>query len=418
MSVRISHASSTTVSSSSRGSKSSSSKAVSSSKSNSKTGGSKAASSSKSNSKTSNSKAAGSSKSNSKSSSSKALTSSKSEKKSTSNKTTSSSKGTPKTSSGKVLNTKKNVTNNTKSNVNSSIISTISEVKYIMNAPAIYTSQALKSTIGSSATVLGKNTHKDYVPGMPSRDYEKYKKCLEPKFKGKTPAINRMLNNIDKDNSLKLSDDKKTAMLVAGEKLLNKGYEAKFVAGVLGNIMNEGTPGLFESSCYKDPKKKPPYLVCMQNDFQYDTKYSGKTIGVVGIKETIKLQKQASKKQHTMTVNGEKVLVKDQFGFGMCQFTGSRTSDVLDAYQAYYDKTKINNPTQKQCAVIEADFMISELESDYKQIYDDWKKNDRTAKGAGESICREYERPYDSKKQASERANNATKLYKIMIGKK
>ena len=392
MSVRISRTSSTTTYSSSRGSKSSSSKSSS----------SKVASSSKSNSKTGGSKAASSSKSNSK----------------TSNKTTSSSKGTPKTSSGKVLNTTKIVTNNTKSNVNSSIISAISEVKYIMNAPAIYTSQALKSTIGSSATVLGKNTHKDYVPGMPSRDYEKYKKCLEPKFKGKTPAINRMLNNIDKDNSLKLSDDKKTAMLVAGEKLLNKGYEAKFVAGVLGNIMNEGTPGLFESSCYKDPKKKPPYLVCMQNDFQYDTKYSGKTIGVVGIKETIKLQKQASKKQHTMTVNGEKVLVKDQFGFGMCQFTGSRTSDVLDAYQAYYDKTKINNPTQKQCAVIEADFMISELESDYKQIYDDWKKNDRTAKGAGESICREYERPYDSKKQASERANNATKLYKIMIGKK
>ena len=205
--------------------------------------------------------------------------------------------------------------------------------------------------------------------GMPSRDYEKYKKSLESKFNGKTSAINKMLENIDTDKSLKLSDDKKTAILVASEKLLNKGYDAKFVAGVLGNIMNEGTPGVFESSCYKDANKKPPYLVCMQNDFQYDTKYSGKTIGVVGIKETIKLQKQASKKQHTMIVNGEKKLVHDQFGFGMCQF---------------------------------------------KYIYSDWKKGDKTASSAGSIICFEYEKPHDTENQASIRADNAKKIYNIM----
>lgn len=74
------------------------------------------------------------------------------------------------------------------SNVNSSIIGAISGAKYIMDAPAIYTSQALKSTIGSSAIAIGKSTAKDYVPGMPSIDYKKYKQSLEPKFNGKTPA--------------------------------------------------------------------------------------------------------------------------------------------------------------------------------------------------------------------------------------
>lgn len=396
MSVRISRTSSTKTSTSSRGSKSSSSP-----------------------------------KSSSKTSSSKASDLSKSDKKAISSKTTSLSKSTAKTSNSKassvlknvnqVSNITKNLTNNTKSslksNVNSCIISAISGAKYIMDAPAIYTSQAMKSTIGSSATALGKNTPKDYVPGgMPSRDYEKYKKSLESKFSGKTSAINKMLENIDTDKSLKLSDDKKTAILVVSEKLLNKGYDAKFVAGVLGNIMNEGTPGVFESSCYKDANKKPPYLVCMQNDFQYDTKYSGKTIGVVGIKETIKLQKQASKKQHTMIVNGEKKLVHDQFGFGMCQFTGDRTSKVLKAYKEFYDNNNKNNhPTQAQCAEIEAGFMVNELESSqFKYIYSDWKKGDKTASSAGSIICFEYEKPHDTENQASIRADNAKKIYNIM----
>lgn len=389
MSVKISHATSTTVTFSSRSSKSG-------------TGNKSSGSSSKSSSKVSNPAKASSKISVGK-------TSSASSSKSTSQNTNKISSSTKN-----ITSSPKNSISNLKSNRNSNTIGVISGTKYIMDAPVIYTKQALKSTIGSSTTLLAKNPPKDYIPGMPSADYEKYKKSLEPKFHGKTAAINQMLNNIEKEKSLKLSDDKKTAMLVAGEKLLNKGYEAKFVAGVLGNIINEGTPGKFESSCYSDLDKKPAYLKCMQDDFQYDTKYSGKTIGQVGIKETVKLQKQASKKQHTVMINGKKKLVKDQFGFGMCQFTGSRTSEVLEAYKDYYDKTNDNHPTQAKCAEIEANFMVKELEGSFKEIYKEWKKGDKTASYAGELICLEYEKPYDMKNQASIRADHAKKVYSIM----
>ena len=435
MSVKISRTTSTTATSSSRSSKSSTGNKSSSSSS--KSSNSKSSSSLTSSSKPSTSKSSGASKSSTKTTSSKTLGASKgvlveisskasnpakTSRKVTGGKTSSSSsckstsQNTNKISSStkNITSSSKNTISNLKSNVNSSIIGAISGTKYIMDAPAIYTKQALKSTVGSSATALAKNPPKDYVPGMPSTDYEKYKKSLEPKFNGKTTAINKMLNNIDKDKSLKLSDDKKTAMLVAGEKLLNKGYEAKFVAGVLGNIISEGTPGLFESSCYSNLDKKPAYLKCMQDDFQYDTKYSGKTIGQVGIKETVKLQKQASTKQHTMMINGKKKLVKDQFGFGMCQFTGSRTGEVLEAYKDYYDKTNDNHPTQAKCAEIEANFMVKELEGSFKEIYKKWKKGDKTVSNAGELICLEYERPYDKKNQASIRADNATAVYNIM----
>ena len=50
--------------------------------------------------------------------------------------------------------------------------------------------------------------------------------------------------------SLGLSNEKKTVMWMAAERLLNDGYEVEFVAGVLGNIQNEGTVGKFESSAY------------------------------------------------------------------------------------------------------------------------------------------------------------------------
>ena len=57
-----------------------------------------------------------------------------------------------------------------------------------------------------------------------------------------------MLSNLDKDKTLGLNPDQKKAMLYAGEKILNDGYDAKFVAGVLANIKHEGEPGLFENS--------------------------------------------------------------------------------------------------------------------------------------------------------------------------
>ncbi|SFS04062.1 phage tail tip lysozyme [Anaeromicropila populeti] len=155
----------------------------------------------------------------------------------------------------------------------------------------------------------------------------------------------------------------------------------------------------------------------MEKDFDYANKFSGNTIEVVGIKEAIKLQKQDSKIQHTITVNGEKKIVQDQFGFGMCQFTGSRTSDVLDAYQKFYDETKNNHPTQKQCAEIEAEFMVKELEGDYKQVYEDWNETDKTASEAGRLICTKYEKPGDMENQSNIRADNAETIYNIMIKK-
>lgn len=130
---------------------------------------------------------------------------------------------------------------------------------------------------------------------------------------GNTPSNNsatvqRMLDNLKNDTSLGLSKDKKTAMITAAERLLNDGYEVAFVAGVLGNIQNEGTPGIFESSNYSNPSKKPSYLKYMDENFDYRRKFSGKSISDVGISAAVALQQKAKASGY-----------KGKFGFGMIQ---------------------------------------------------------------------------------------------------
>ena len=171
-----------------------------------------------------------------------------------------------------------------------------------------------------------------------------------------TVSIQRMLDNLKNDKSLGLSTEKKAAMLKAAERLLNENYEVEFVAGVLGNIQNEGTPGKFESSNYKsNPSAKPPYLEYMDEHFDYRNKFSGKSIKDVGISAALELAKNAKASGY-----------EGKFGLGMIQWTGSRTLGLLESYQKYASSDK---PTSEECIDAEVNFMLDELQGDYVQVY-------------------------------------------------
>ena len=190
-------------------------------------------------------------------------------------------------------------------------------------------------------------------------------------------------------------------MLKAAERLLNENYEVEFLAGVLGNIQNEGTPGKFESSNYKsNPSAKPPYLEYMDKHFDYRNKFSGKSIKDVGISAALKLAKNAKASGY-----------EGKFGLGMIQWTGSRTLGLLESYQNYASSDK---PTSEECIDAEVNFMLDELQGDYVQVYNTWKKGDKTASSAGEIVCREYEKPKEKDAQSKNRAKNATKIYNVL----
>lgn len=54
------------------------------------------------------------------------------------------------------------------------------------------------------------------------------------------------------------------------------------------------------------------------------------------------------------------------------------------------------------------------LQGDYVQVYNTWKKGDKTASSAGEIVCREYEKPKEMDAQSKSRAKNATKIYNVL----
>ena len=218
---------------------------------------------------------------------------------------------------------------------------------------------------------------------------------------GSTVSIQKMLDNLKNDTSLGISEDKKTAMLKAAERLLNDNYEPEFVAGVLGNIQNEGTPRVFESSAYKTESKKPPYLAYMDNNFDYQNKFSGKSIQEVGIAAAIDLQNKVKASDY-----------EGKFGLGMIQWTGSRTEGLLASYQKYATSDK---PTKEECIMAEVNFMADELADNYAKVYSNWKNGDKSASSAGDIICRQYEIPADTDKQARLRAQNANKIYAVMM---
>lgn len=219
---------------------------------------------------------------------------------------------------------------------------------------------------------------------------------------GNQESIHRMLDNLKNDTSLGLSADKKTAMLKAAERLLNENYEVEFVAGVLGNIQNEGTPGKFESSNYvSNPSAEPAYLKYMDEHFDYRNKFSGKSIQDVGINAALELANAAKASGYA-----------GKFGLGMIQWTGSRTINLLQSYQKYASSDK---PTKEECIEAEVNFMIDELKGDYSYVYSSWKTGDKTASSAGDIVCRKYEIPGDTANQAKIRAQNASKIYDVMM---
>ena len=218
-----------------------------------------------------------------------------------------------------------------------------------------------------------------------------------------TAAQQKMINNLQNDTSLGLSPSKKTAMIYAAERLFTDGYEVEFVAGMLGNIKNEGTPGLFESSAYiSNPGAEPSYLVYMDNNYGYRNKYSGKTITQVGVDQAISLQNAAARSGF-----------KGKFGLGMIQWTGDRTSQLLQAYKKY---CKSNYPSESELAKAEVNFMADELKNNprFTSLYSEWKKGSCTAESAGQLLCKKYEVPADTNNKAIIRGKDAKAIYKVL----
>ena len=208
-----------------------------------------------------------------------------------------------------------------------------------------------------------------------------------------------------------LTSAKKDVLVTMAEVLLDEGYEPAFVAGVLANISCEGTVGKFEGSNYKkNPSAKPAYLVYMDANYDYATKYSGKLIyNGISLSELKTLMDE-------LKAGG----YKGKFGLGCVQWTGSRTYTLVQLYiQAAAGSDTI---TQQQATEAEAKMLSTEFGGSYKYVYNAWKNatggaaTASSAYEAGSVVCLKYEVPVNREQKAIQRGNLASEIFNIMMG--
>ncbi len=139
-------------------------------------------------------------------------------------------------------------------------------------------------------------------------------------------------------------------------KMLLEGYSLDMIAGFVGNIVNEGNYGYFESSNYKT-KKKPDYLEHMDTFHNYGTYVSGRNLYDVGTNMLVQYRKDGNCSDEL-----------HKFGLGMVQWTGGRGEALIDKYLAEFGDNAF--PTREECAKVEIDYMLEELRTTYHDVID------------------------------------------------
>ena len=205
-----------------------------------------------------------------------------------------------------------------------------------------------------------------------------------------------------------LNMDNKDTVIGMGRIMLQEGYDAEFVAGMLGNIESEGSAGHLESSNYSQ-KKPPAYIVKLNNHGYSD--YSGKDIGTIGVSQLMEYSKDVHRDYGI-----------DGYGVGCIQWTSwNRHIGLLETYQQMNN----NYPTLNECIKTEATYMLYEISPDSKGFSGLMGKvNEKTDKMEGEQeayetavvLCKQYIKPKED--TSAKRGEMAKKIYRAMMGEK
>jgi len=250
---------------------------------------------------------------------------------------------------------------------------------------------------------------------------------------------NEIIDNLEKH--LGYGEDNNNLLIKVAKELLksDQNYDPKYIAGILGNIICEGTPGLLEGSYYNTkPNEIYCYLQCMKDHFEYAEVFSGNTISVIGVDKTndllIKMENKTNPKLEfksgpsTQCIDDGVIKRKGapctpKFGLGMIQWTGSRTKQLIEEYKHYkmvspdHELYITDYPTIEKCRGIESNFMLLELKDEnkeFRKIVKKWEKY-KTPYYAGFRICNDYENPAKAD-QRDFRGKVANDIFKAMKG--
>ena len=210
---------------------------------------------------------------------------------------------------------------------------------------------------------------------------------------------------------------KKDTLAAMAQVLLDDGFAPAFVAGLLGNIIEEGDCGRFESSAYlSNPDAEPDYLVYMDENYDYRDKYSYRLIY-----EGISLQEVYAMvlELGPAGANGR----GSCFGLGCMQWTSyNRIKRLLENYLEAADGADTITLAQVQEA--EGITISYELRNTHKKVYTDWQTanpeqdTEEAAYDAGVKVCTSYGIPvgYNTPEVQNTRGAMAEAVYNVMLG--
>ncbi|MCL2627308.1 MAG: phage tail tip lysozyme [Oscillospiraceae bacterium] len=234
-----------------------------------------------------------------------------------------------------------------------------------------------------------------------------------------------MLNNFANNTPHNVPADRKSTMLAIGYLMLNEGFEASFIAGMMANVQFEGNSGQFESSNFiSNPNAKPDYLAYMDGKYSYNSEYSGQNIvnkDLLTVRDMLlELEPNNWRCPNTNSRRG--------FGLGAIQWTFIRTLYLVNTYLEVTGGVRTISNIQVNEA--EGIMICRELKNppkqgvaDYRTIHPNWQtanngsvESENAAYDAASRLCKSYIRPPDMNNEAQRRGEAARAIYKIMLG--
>ena len=228
--------------------------------------------------------------------------------------------------------------------------------------------------------------------------------------------------NIRNCSSTIIPESKKDICMAITRYMLSAGYEVAFIAGLLANIVFEGSVGKFESSNYST-NAKPDYLTYMDTEYNgenfYLNNYSGKTIMEVNVQTVWEmLNDLRTRSQNTWQIGNTRV----GFGLGSIQWTFGRAYLLACLYR---DMVGVGTTiTTEQALSAEVSMIMNELQSSqYNGIITRWRNDcvsnmhsEAAAYAAGSLLCRYYLVPNNTTEQTNNRGLRAEAIYLAMYG--
>jgi len=224
-------------------------------------------------------------------------------------------------------------------------------------------------------------------------------------------TLNSMMENLANDTTLIVSSNRRNAMTIMGQALLDEGYEPAFVAGMLANIMSEGSFGLFENSNYSNIANRPAYFQYFIDNHNYAERLSNRVIYDVDI---------TPNELYEITSNSPNQT--NIFGLGVAQWT--HVSRFFPLVRLYIETSGGGSRRITRAEVIEAEtrMMIWELGigGSHHRVYRDWQSansninSEEAAFNAAHILCLRYLIPLQAQVKAIQRGNDARVIFRIM----